>query len=87
LNLSAFGLNVIRCAGNDIHDFVTAVERAQATSDKCSVIIADTIPGYGVDFMEYDFAWHGKTPAKGQEAKDALKDLRTLWGKIQSEHE
>lgn len=83
----AFGLNVIKCAGNDIRDFVTAVERAQGVSDKCSVIIADTIPGYGVDFMEYDFLWHGKPPAKGKEAKDALKDLRTLWGKIQSEHE
>ena len=85
--LEAFGLNVIRCTGNNIADFVTAVEHAHAVSDKCSVIIADTIPGYGVDFMEYDFAWHGKTPAKGTEANDAIKNLRTLWGKIQSEHE
>lgn len=85
--LEAFGLNVIKCTGNDIRDFVRAVEEAQAVSDKCSVIIANTIPGYGVDFMEYDFTWHGKPPAKGKEAEDAIKGLRTLWGKIQSEHE
>lgn len=83
----AFNLNVIRCAGNDIRDFVTAVERAQATSEKASVIIADTIPGRGVDFMEYNFEWHGKPPAKGEEANHALTQLRTLGGKIRSEHE
>jgi len=85
--LEAFGLNVIRCAGNNIQDFVTAVEHAHGVSEKCTVIIADTIPGYGIDFMEYNYLWHGKPPAKGTEAKEALKDLRTLWGNIQSEHE
>ncbi|NQV88743.1 MAG: transketolase [Parcubacteria group bacterium] len=85
--LEAFGLNVIRCAGNSIRDFVTAVERAHGVSEKCSVILADTIPGYGIDFMEYDFTWHGKPPAPGKEAQDALTSLRTLSGKIISEHE
>lgn len=83
----AFNLNVIRCAGNDIRDFVTAVEHAHAMSEKASVIIADTIPGRGVDFMEYNFEWHGKPPAKGEEANHALAQLRTLGGKIHSEHE
>ena len=63
----AFGLNVIRCAGNNIRDFVTAVNERKL-SDKCSDY-PDTIPGYGVDFMEYDFSLHGKPPAKGDEAK------------------
>ncbi len=85
--LEAFGLNVIRCAGNSIRDFVTAVERAHGVSEKCSVILADTIPGYGVDYMEYDFTWHGKPPKPGNEARDALSGLRTLGGKITSEHE
>lgn len=83
----AFNLNVIRCAGNSIRDFVTAVERAHGVSEKCSVIIADTIPGYGVDYMEYDFSWHGKPPKSGNESLDALCDLRTLAGRICSEHE
>jgi len=83
----AFGLNVIRCAGNSIPDVVRAVEHAHGISEKCSVIIADTIPGYGVDFMEFDFTWHGKTPKPGQEAQLALNQLRTLGGNITSEHE
>ncbi|MEK7665276.1 MAG: transketolase, partial [Patescibacteria group bacterium] len=83
----AFNLNVIRCAGNDIRDFVMAVERAHAMSEKASVIIADTIPGRGVDFMEYNFEWHGKVPSIGEEANHALAQLRTLGGKIRSEHQ
>lgn len=83
----AFNLNVIRCTGNSIRSFVEAVEQAHAVHDKASVIIADTIPGYGVDFMENDFTWHGKPPAPGEEAKKALASLRTLGGRISSEHE
>jgi transketolase len=83
----AFNLNVIRCAGNSIPDFVTAVERAHGVSEKASVIIADTVPGYGIDYMEFDYAWHGKPPAPGKESQDALTQLRTLAGHITSEHE
>jgi len=50
------------------------------------MIIAHTIPGKGVDFMEYDFHWHGKAP-NHDEAVRALNELRTLGGKIRSEHE
>ena len=45
-----------------------------------------TIPGKGVDFMEYDYHWHGSPPSSEQ-AKEALKKLRTLNGRIRSEHE
>ena len=83
----AFNLNVEHCAGNSIRDFVTAVERAHGVSEKPTVIIADTIPGYGVEFMEHDFLWHGKPPSPGEEATLALHQLRTLSGKIISEHQ
>ena len=83
----AFGMNVIRCAGNSIRDFVTAVERAHGVSEKASVIIADTIPGYGIDYMEYDFSWHGKPPKQGEESISAINQVRTLGGHINSEHE
>lgn len=83
----SFNLHVIRCAGNSLRDFVTAIEQAHGVSEKASVIIADTIPGYGVDFMEYDYTWHGKTPKPGQESRQALEQLRTLFGRIQSEHQ
>ncbi len=83
----AFGLNVERCAGHDIHDFVTAVERAHAVAAKPTVIIADTIPGFGVEFMQYDFKWHGIPPKAGAESVNAITQLRTLNGKIISEHQ
>jgi transketolase len=50
------------------------------------VIIAHTIPGKGVSFMENQVEWHGMPPDKEQ-ARKALHDLRTLEGKIISEHE
>jgi transketolase len=83
----SFNINVVRCAGNSIRDFVTAVERAHGVSEKPTVIIADTIPGYGVDYMEYNFEWHGKPPKPGEESKTAIDRLRTLGGRIKSEHE
>ena len=83
----AFGLHVEACAGNDIRDFVSAVERAHGVSEKATVIIANTIPGCGVPQMEYDFTWHGKVPKAGEEAQKILADLRTLQGRIRSEHE
>lgn len=83
----SFNLNVVRCAGNSIRDFVTAVERAHGVSEKATVIIADTIPGYGVEYMEHDFLWHGKPPSPGEEAQLAITQLRTLGGRIISEHE
>jgi len=83
----SFGMHVIHCAGNSIRDFVTAIEKAHGISEKPTVIIADTIPGYGVNYMEWDFTWHGKPPKPGNEANDALTQLRTLGGQIISEHE
>ncbi len=57
-----------------------------AVFEKPSVIIAHTIPGKGVKEFERDYRWHGKPPSK-DEAKMALAELRTLGGKIKSEHE
>jgi len=63
-----------------------AVNEAKAVYEKPTVIIAHTIPGKGVSFMERDYKWHGKPPNK-EEASRALKELRTLGGRITSEHE
>jgi transketolase len=73
----------------DGHNFVAiheAVERAKAVSDQPSVIIARTIPGKGVHEFERKYEWHGKPPSK-EEAARALAELRTLGGKIVSEHQ
>lgn len=82
----AFNWAVLEVDGNNIKAFVDVVKEALAIYEKPTVIIAHTIPGKGVDFMEKDFHWHGKSPNQ-EEAKKALSELRTLQGKIQSEHQ
>ena len=78
--------HVIEIGGHNIEQFVDAVEEAKALQNKPTVIIAHTIPGRGVSFMENKFEWHG-IPPKPEEAEVALRELRTLGGKISSEHE
>jgi len=84
--LESFGLHVLEVDGHNIRAFVDAVREARSEWRRTSVIIAYTIPGKGVSFMEKKFEWHGKPPNK-EEAKKALDELRTLGGKIISEHE
>jgi transketolase len=82
----SFGWHVNEIDGHNTTEFVDAVHEAQAIFEKPSVIIAHTIPGKGVSFMERDYTWHGKPPNKEQ-AEQALKELRTLGQRIKSEHE
>ncbi|MDB5176848.1 MAG: tktB [Candidatus Saccharibacteria bacterium] len=82
----SFGWHVQEIDGHNIESIRDAASMARAITNKPSVIIAHTIPGKGVDFMEYDYHWHG-TPPNSQQAKDALHKLRTLDGKIKGEHE
>lgn len=82
----AFNWHVLESDGHNIENFVDKINEAHAIYEKPTVILAHTIPGKGVDFMEKDFHWHGKPPGK-EEAKKALHELRTLQGKIRSEHE
>ena len=84
--LEAFGLHVLEVDGHNIRAFVDAIREARSEWRRTSVIIAYTIPGKGVSFMEKKFEWHGKPPNK-EEAKKALDELRTLGGKIISEHQ
>lgn len=83
---AAFGWHVLEVGGHNIEQFVDAVEEAKSILEKPTVIIAHTIPGRGVSFMEKKFEWHGMPP-KPEEAVVALRELRTLGGKITSEHE
>ncbi|MDD5547688.1 MAG: transketolase [Candidatus Pacebacteria bacterium] len=82
----AFKWHVLDVNGHDIEEFVAAVNEARAIYERPTVIIAHTIPGKGVSFMEKDFRWHGKPPTQ-EEGERALKELRTLGGEIKSEHE
>jgi transketolase len=82
----AFGWHVLEINGNDIEAVIDACAMGKAIVEKPTMIIAHTIPGKGVDFMEYDFHWHGLPPNHEQAVK-ALHELRTLGGKIRGEHE
>lgn len=82
----SFGWHVQEVDGHNVESIIDAASMARAITNKPSVIITHTIPGKGVDFMEYDYRWHGKPP-NSTEAKDALRKLRTLDGKIKGEHE
>lgn len=82
----AFGWHVIEIDGNNIESVIDATAMARAIVEKPTMIIARTVPGKGVDFMEYDFHWHG-APPNHEQAITALKEIRTLRGRIRSEHE
>jgi transketolase len=60
----AFGWNVISINGHDIEQILIACEQAKKSKGKPTVIIADTIKGKGVSFMENNYVWHAKVPNK-----------------------
>jgi transketolase len=82
----AFNWQVLEMNGHDFNDIVRAVEEAKAEFSRPTVILAHTIAGRGVKEFERKFEWHGKAPNTA-EAKMALDELRTLGGKIKSEHQ
>jgi transketolase len=71
----AFNWEVFECDGNDIGSVVDAAQRAKAVIGKPQVIVARTVPGKGVSYMEGDYTWHGKPPNKDQ-ADEALRELQ-----------
>ena len=82
----SFNWHVLEIDGHNFEEIIAAVAEAKAIHERPTCIIAHTIPGKGVDFMENDYLWHSK-PFKPGEAQRALHELRTLRGRIKSEHE
>ena len=82
----AWNWHVIEIDGHNIEEIADAFEAAKSIFGQPTVIIAHTIAGKGVKEFERDYRWHGKPPNK-EEATMAIKELRTLGGKIKSEHE
>lgn len=70
----AFGWKAIQADGHD-HDALRQAFAEAKNSDKPTVIIADTVKGKGVSFMEFDILWHYRFPHDGWEYDDALKQL------------
>jgi transketolase len=71
----AFNWEVLECDGNDMAAFIETAERALEVNDKPQVIVAKTLAGKGVSFMEGDYTWHGKPPS-AQQADEALQELQ-----------
>jgi transketolase len=93
---AAFGWHVIEIDGHNMDAIISACNLAKAIVERPVVIIAHTIPGKGVSYMEYDYHWHGNPPGtlelpgdppKKDQARIALHELRTLGGRIRSEHQ
>jgi len=82
----AFNWHVIEIDGHNMQEIIDAFNESKAIFEKPTLILAHTIPGKGVNFMENKYEWHGKPPTK-DEAKIALDELRTLQGQIRSEHQ
>jgi transketolase len=92
----AFNWHVLEVDGHNIRQFIDACNEAKAIYEKPTVIICHTIAGRGVDFMEERFEWHGippnnkdvaGAPPKDKQGKVAMDELRTLGGRIKSEHQ
>jgi len=70
----SFGFEAINIDGHNIEEIIEALEKAKTIKGKPTVIVAKTIKGKGVSFMENNVAWHGKAPNE-EEYKIALSDL------------
>lgn len=84
--LEAFNWFVIEVDGHNIEEIISACNMARSVTQRPTAIIAHTIPGNGVKFMQYKVEWHGKPPDKDQ-ARKAVKELRSLEGKIKNKYD
>lgn len=74
----SFGWNVLYIDGHNFDEIVEALNKARNTEGKPTVIIAKTVKGKGVSFMEDNPGWHGKAPSD-EEAKKAVEELGGEW--------
>jgi transketolase len=90
----AFHWEVLEVDGNNSRAFVDTVRQARAVHQKPTLIIANTIPGCGVSYMENNYVWHGTlpdlanvpgAPPKGQQETVALEELQAERRRIESE--
>ena len=73
----SFGFEVINIDGHDINQIINALNKAKRVKGKPTAIIAKTVKGKGVSFMENEAGWHGKAP-KEQEYNTAIEELTKI---------
>ncbi len=74
---AAFGWNVVNINGHEYDQIYHAFDVARSTKGKPTAIIAQTIKGKGVSFMEKDFSWHGRAIEKPEQEREALEEIKT----------
>ena len=72
---AAFGFHVITINGHDFNQILSAYQEAAATKGQPTVILAKTVKGKGISFMENDAGWHGKAP-NDQQLEQAVSELK-----------
>ena len=72
---AAFGFHVITINGHDFDQILSAYQEAAATKGQPTVILAKTVKGKGISFMENDAGWHGKAP-NDQQLEQAVSELK-----------
>mgnify|MGYP000230585879 FL=1 len=81
---AAFGWNVIEADGHDFDSLRAALAAAKAEKGRPSVILAKTVKGKGVSFMENDPGWHGKAP-NAEQYEQAMAELNAAVEKLEVE--
>jgi transketolase len=81
----AFNWHVIECNGNDVRDVARAFDEAKTIHEKPICVLAHTVPGMGVSYMENNYLWHSQ-PFKVGEAEQALKELKAVEERLKKEH-
>ncbi|MGG1662403.1 transketolase [Brevibacillus sp. NRS-1366] len=71
---NAFGWNVITIDGHDMEEILSAVKQAKQNKGTPTVIVAHTVKGKGVSFMENNYLWHSKVPTS-EELQKALQEI------------
>ncbi len=74
----AFGWNVLSIDGHNHDEIRNALDEAKKSVDKPTVIVANTVKGNGISFMENDILWHYRFPHEGEEYDGALKELHAV---------
>ena len=81
---AAFGWNVIQIDAHDVEQIIDAIEQAKACKGKPTVVIAHSVKGKGVSFMENNAAWHGSAPNE-QQYQQAMADLDAKIRELEAE--
>jgi len=75
MRFAAFGWDAVSVDGHNLQEIIAALDHAQTVKDRPTMIVANTIKGKGVSFLEDKEGWHGKPLKKGEELEKALQEL------------